>query len=333
MRFILKNIEQAITHALQKIDAGNPDLREKIYQTVWYSHEKMLLADQNLTQDEKQLKREQITHLIQTIEAYYQLPQQPSGDVPPVISLMAGQNDPPGTTQATQQLDFSSPTRTTQAHRHKRSWLRANASIIILIVILLVVLWSFYNSLVGFRLPFMSREAALPSINTQVPPPSQAETLPIEVGNASVVDERSWIRIFDPDDMTILSAGGRAQIELRDDDGEGRFVRIQTPTTQDAAIIEVGAGVMMRLAGKMATFDIVVRSASANIAQMSLACDFGGDLNCGRRHFEILPIRENMLFRVDIPENATSAGKILIRHDSIGSDSGIDIFDMRVRVE
>jgi len=329
----LKNIEQAIIHALQKIDAADPDLREKIYQTAWYSHEKMLLADQNLTQDEKQQRREQLTQLIQAIEAHYHPSQQGRGDVPPVISPIVEQNEAAGIMPAAESANFSSPTRTAAAHRRKRSWLRANASILILILILLIVLWSFYNSLVGFHLPFMSGETVSPPMQSQDQQTSHAETLPYEAENTSTARENSWIRIFDPDDMTILSTSGRAQIELRDDDGEGRFVRIQTHDTQDAAMIEIGEGVMARLAGKMATFDIVVRSASANIAQMSLACDFGMDMNCGRRHFEILPIRENMLFRVDIPENAASAGKILIRHDSIDSDSGIDIFDMRVRVE
>jgi len=327
----LKNIEQVIYHALQKIDATNPQLREKIYHTVWYSHEKTLRANQHLTQEEKTQKREQLTHLIRMIEAPYHVPQSVSHGISPVPPQRVEKDETvmerPGLDMLEDGAPLTpSPDKIERPHQHKRSWLRVNALLLILLIIFLCVIWSFYSSLVGS--PF-----AVWNQTTSPPPDSQSVAPSVQTGKKNVLmaAQESGIRVFDPVDMMVLSPQGGAHVSLHDE-SEGRFARIHSREPQDGAVIEIGEGVMMQLRGKAAIFDATVRSASAQATQLSLTCDFGPDINCGRRYFDILSKPETVLFRVDIPEGAAMRGKIFI-HDVSNEDAAFDLFDMRVRVQ
>jgi len=292
MRFALRTIEQAIRHALQKIDSANPTLRNKLYRTAWQTHEKMLADLASLTADEKQQRRSALKNIIQTIEAEFQ-PSTPPPPPPPSPAIMA---DPA----------LIAPTRHQNEEKIReakkpRGW-RSNGFLLVLVAILLVVAWSFYNSLMSPNPPVQSDNAsssASPSLTELIEQdslenltalPQREETTPLPA--------RKWIRIFDPANIAAIRTRGTARVQLHENEGEN-FIRLTMQGGEDSIILELGSGIMMQAQGKGAIFNLIGRSVTGRFSQLSVACDFGAVAACGRWRFELPPMREDLLFGID----------------------------------
>jgi hypothetical protein len=143
---------------------------------------------------------------------------------------------------------------------------------------------------------------------------------------------RAWITVFTPSDPTLVSAPSDAKAEVMQDD-TGSFLRIRSGASGAAVSFDVGQGVLEKLAGKHAVFDILARSEEGKETQMSLDCNFGDMGDCGRKRYAVGHERNEYLFDVQFPDRQpNAAGTIAINSDFDKQGKSIDIYEIRVSV-
>jgi hypothetical protein len=143
---------------------------------------------------------------------------------------------------------------------------------------------------------------------------------------------RAWITVFTPSDPTLVSAPSDAKAEVMQDD-TGSFLRIRSGASGSAVSFDVGQGVLEKLAGKHAVFDILARSEEGKETQMSLDCNFGDMGDCGRKRYAVGHERNEYLFDVQFPDRQpNAAGTIAINSDFDKQGKSIDIYEIRVSV-
>jgi len=153
---------------------------------------------------------------------------------------------------------------------------------------------------------------------------------PLKPGQAD--QEREWITVFSPGDPSLVSAPSDAKAEVMKDD-TGSFLRVRSGTSGAAVSFDVGQGILEKLAGKHAVFDILARSEEGKEAQMALDCNFGDFGDCGRRRYAVGHERNEYLFDVQFPDKQPgSAGTIAISSDFEGQGRSVDIYEIRVSV-
>ena len=161
--------------------------------------------------------------------------------------------------------------------------------------------------------------------------PADGETGPAKPGAAD--QSRDWINVFSPTDPTHVSAPSDAKAEVMKDD-TGSFLRIQSGASGSAISFDVGQGVLEKLAGKHAVFDIIARSEDGKETQMSVDCNFGELGDCGRKRYAVGQQQNEYLFDVKFPDkHPGSAGTIAINSDFDKQGKAADIYEIRVSVE
>ncbi|RWD31062.1 MAG: hypothetical protein EOS48_10395 [Mesorhizobium sp.] len=144
--------------------------------------------------------------------------------------------------------------------------------------------------------------------------------------------ERDWINVFSPSDPTLVSAPSDAKAEVMQDDS-GSFLRIRSGATGSAISFDVGQGVLEKLAGKHATFDIIARSEEGKETQISVDCNFGELGDCGRKRYAVGHERNEYLFDVRFPDKRPgAAGTIAINSDFDKQGKSVDIYEIRVSI-
>lgn len=151
--------------------------------------------------------------------------------------------------------------------------------------------------------------------------------------NAGEADEaRDWINVFSPSDPTLVSAPSDAKAEVMQDDS-GSFLRIRSGASGSAISFDVEQGVLDKLAGKHATFDIIARSEEGQEAQISVDCNFGELGDCGRKRYAVGHERNEYLFDVRFPDKRPgAAGTIAINSDFDKQGKSVDIYEIRVAI-
>ena len=160
------------------------------------------------------------------------------------------------------------------------------------------------------------------------PTPSDGATAPVKPGQAE--QDRAWVTVFTPSDPTLVSAPTDSTAEVMQDD-TGSFLRVRSGASGSAVSFDVGQGILEKLAGKHAVFDIVARSEEGKETQMSLDCNFGDQGDCGRKRYAVGHERNEYLFDVQFPDKRPNAGgTIAINSDFAGEGKSIDIYEIRV---
>jgi hypothetical protein len=182
-------------------------------------------------------------------------------------------------------------------------------------------------------------QAQLDTAPPQAPPtvddddftPADGDAGPAKPGAAD--QSRDWISVFSPADPTHVSAPSDAKAEVMKDD-TGSFLRIRSGTSGSAISFDVGQGVLEKLAGKHAVFDIVARSEEGKETQLSVDCNFGELGDCGRKRYAVGQQRNEYLFDVRFPDKRPgAAGTIAINSDFDNQGKAADIYEIRVSVE
>lgn len=138
-----------------------------------------------------------------------------------------------------------------------------------------------------------------------------------------------WMPVFSPADPTTVAASPGARAEVVTQDGR-QVMRVSSGNGGAALRFDIGAGVLERLAGKRAVFDIVA-VASGDATQMSVTCALGELENCGRNRYTVGVEQSEYLFEVDVPKGAGgAAGAIEIVSDVTDGGKAIDIVEIRV---
>lgn len=146
-------------------------------------------------------------------------------------------------------------------------------------------------------------------------------------------DSRDWVSVFTPADAARVSAPADTKAEVMQDDS-GSYMRIRSSASGSAIIFDVGQGILERLAGKRAAFDIVARATEeGGETQISVTCNFGELGGCGRKRYAVGITKSDYLFEIDLPAKSPGAGgTIAINTDIDGGGKAIDIYEIRVAV-
>ncbi|AZN97721.1 hypothetical protein EJ066_10735 [Mesorhizobium sp. M9A.F.Ca.ET.002.03.1.2] len=153
---------------------------------------------------------------------------------------------------------------------------------------------------------------------------------PLNSGEAD--EERDWINVFSPSDPTLVSAPSDAKAEVMQDES-GSFLRIRSGASGSAISFDVGQGVLERLAGKHAVFDIIARSEEGKETQISVDCNFGELGDCGRKRYAVGRENNEYLFDVRFPDKRPgAAGTIAINSDFDQQGKSVDIYEIRVSI-
>lgn len=311
----LQNIERTIHYAFHKIDSSNPLTRQKIYKTIWSTHERLLMSKKQLNNSEKAKKRKQLILLLKKIEKEYHLFHKDSNDQFDFLQREEGTSEFKPRTGPEEDYDSTTDfTIFTKKERSQKSfWLPICLLALIVLGVIVFFSWSFYSYFSASNLPS----------NRQM-----SET----TKQTSNKHQNEWTQIFDPSNVNALAVRGAATTEVHNEAGIS-FVRIQTETIGDIAIIEVGQSALMKLRGKTATIGIMARGVGRTITKLNLVCDFGVEKNVEKQWFELSQSVTPLLFQVHIPHSMSIPVKIYINSSLSNRDHGIDIFSILVKSE
>ncbi|CDX26163.1 conserved hypothetical protein [Mesorhizobium sp. ORS 3324] len=160
---------------------------------------------------------------------------------------------------------------------------------------------------------------------------SQADTgSPQKPGEAD--QSKNWINVFSPSDPTHVSTPSDAGADVMKDD-TGQFLRIRSGASGSAIAFDVGQGVLEKLAGKHAMFDVIARSEEGKETQISVDCNFAELGDCGRKRYAVDHERNEYLFDVQFPNKRPgAAGTIAINSDFDKQGKSVDIYEIRVSI-
>ena len=179
-------------------------------------------------------------------------------------------------------------------------------------------------------------------LNTGPPEPTptlddeDSSSQPAEPGSPQKPGEadqaKNWINVFSPSDPTHVSTPSDAAADVMKDD-TGQFLRIRSGASGSAIAFDVGQGVLEKLAGKHAMFDIVARSEEGKETQISVDCNFGDLGDCGRKRYAVGHERNEYLFDVQFPDkHPGAAGTIAVNSDFDKQGKSVDIYEIRVSI-
>lgn len=151
------------------------------------------------------------------------------------------------------------------------------------------------------------------------------------LGPGSAGSDRDWVTVFSPADPTSVIAPSGTSADIIEEEGQP-FMRIRAGAGE-AVLFDVGQGILERIAGRRAVFDLVARAEEGEETQISIECDFGELGGCGRRRYLVGTHRSDYLFDVELPSGRPGrAGAIAIVSDVENARKAIDIFEIRVSV-
>lgn len=143
---------------------------------------------------------------------------------------------------------------------------------------------------------------------------------------------KNWITIFSPADPTHVSTPSDAGADVMKDD-TGQFLRIRSGASGSAIAFDVGLGVLEKLAGKHAMFDIIARSEEGKETQISVDCNFGDLGDCGRKRYAVGHERNEYLFDLQFADkHPGAAGTIAVNSDFDQKGKSVDIYEIRVSI-
>ncbi|RUV05551.1 hypothetical protein EOA60_01335 [Mesorhizobium sp. M1A.F.Ca.IN.020.06.1.1] len=178
-------------------------------------------------------------------------------------------------------------------------------------------------------------------LNTGPPEPTptledEDSSQPAETGSPQKPGEadqsKNWINVFSPSDPTHVSTPSDAAADVMKDD-TGQFLRVRSGASGSAIAFDVGQGVLEKLAGKHAMFDIIARSEEGKETQISVDCNFGELGDCGRKRYAVGDERNEYLFDVQFPnKHPGAAGTIAVNSDFDKQGKSVDIYEIRVSI-
>lgn len=364
-------IEQAIRNAFAKGDPGDRTFRERVYRSASSAIEKAVQANPALGADELDRRRRALLATITRIETEFVrvAPAAPAASNPPAaptptaaprpvappppppvapVSAPSPRVDPqfgaapaaprePGPTfdlVADDRLDPVRGPAATDAYaaeetepvrprgRRQRGgsgrwgWL---VGLLVFLIIGGLAVWT------AAELGLLSQRQTTETVDTG---PAEPGSGPARPGEAGALED--WITVFSTDDPTTVAALSGARAEVVGTDPQA-VLRISGGEQGVAVRFDIGQGVLERIAGKRAVFDIVARGAEGVETQMSVSCELAGLQECGRSRYQVGTQRAEYLFEVDIPAGAArSDGVLLIVADATGDNRSLEIVEIRV---
>lgn len=368
----LDAIEQAIRNAFAKGNPEDAAFREKVYRSAYAALERSLQANTALTSEAADGRKRNLIAVISAIESEFipaVEPVRPAQSAPGVTAAPAPSHagvspaaadmrrDPAPQPDSRREPEFAPATAgldwpETPAHRsadrdfdadvaapgpaqeppgraldlepRPRPW-GMIAGLVILVVVLGLAFWTAAE----MGLVNMSGSGggnATQSANTD----SDANTGPRRPGDEGELED--WITVFSPSAPTTVTAPAGATAEVVEISGE-QLMRISSGTSGVAVNFDIGPGILERIAGRRAVFDIVARSGEGADTQISVSCNMGALGDCGANRFVVRPDRTELLFEIDVPEGApSSGGTIAIVSDVSNKGHPLELYEIRVTI-
>jgi hypothetical protein len=340
----LDAIEKAIRSAFEKGNAEDRAFREKVYRSAFAALDRALKGSPSLTVEAAINRRKALQATITEIESEF-IPTVPSVELAPsqpqfeprLDDIRPQRNDGPSLGSPRQEPRPSAAVavegerierRTRQ--RKRRIFPRIFIATTLLAAIVIGGWWAFQTGML--KTPAER--------DTRIPNPPQTvqgedyipenEVAPISPGQADA--NRNWITVFTPADAAMVSAPGETTAEVMQDES-GSFLRIRSGKSGSAILFDIGQGVLERVAGKSATFDIVARAEEGKETQMSVDCNFGELGDCGRKRYAVGYERGDYLFEIEFSDRRPGAGgTIAINSDFANEGKAVDIYEIKVSV-
>lgn len=348
-------VEKAIRNALEKGDAEDAAFRLRIYQAAQAALDKALSSG-TVNGDQARERKARLRAVVANVEAEFAPAVAPepvaaeahrSGER--VEPAMGGSPSPvdPSIAGFTRHPDFGdappsvpgearSEPRTTGRNREPVPGIgrRLAAGVIRLFILATVVaaigfgIWWAIDT--GLFKSASERDTSVPN-----PPANTGEEdftpkdagAPQKPGDADAA--REWITIFSPKDPTSVQAGAGASAEVIGG-ADSQALRIVSSTAESTVSFDVGEGVLERLSGQKAVFDIVARSLDGQPTQISVTCDFAAFGNCGRKRYEVGYETGEFLFEIQFPQSAPGGGgTIAVVSDVANGGKALDIVQIR----
>lgn len=359
-------IEKAIRAAFEKGDAEDRAFREKVYRSAFAALDRALLANPGVTVEAAIKRRKAMQAKIAEIESEFLPAVAAAAPVTEAPELPAALEPEPETSPPMPTLDderaqaaddapasevpdivperpspglSAAEAAEVEPDRDERRLRRRRASpvAVILGIAVLAVLGAGLWWAARTGLPELMRKAGQPAAQAPSPDAEGEDYTPDSEAAAprradETDEDRDWIAVFSPADPTLVSAPSDAQAQVVQDDG-GAFLRIRSGRSGSAISFDVGQGILDRLAGRHAVFDIVARAEDGKDTQMSVSCNFGELGDCGRKRYAVGHERNEYLFDVAFPDKQPgAAGTIAINSDFEGQGRAVDIYAIRVSV-
>lgn len=365
----MDSIEQAIRNAFAKGQAEDPAFRERVYRSAQAALERAVLANTAMTPETIAKRRRHLLDTIAAVESEFAVavapevpvsvepprrseqqqarPQEPPMEAPPIDVGMQQPAAVPRARDGRVEPSFGdapdaavpqpSPVHAEPEPANQRAAASETPKparkrrgfpwglITGLVTIIVVVGLAFWTALEFGLIGGSGGQQSTPASSNQ--PASQP--VPGEPGGRDALAD--WMPVFAPNDPTTVAAtpGARAEVV---GEGEDRVLRLVSSGDGSIVRFDIGAGVMERLAGKRAVFDIVALAPDRE-AQMSVSCRLSGLKDCGRNRYTVGVERAEFLFEVDIPQAATGGpGSIEIISDVSGDGKAVDIIEIRASV-
>lgn len=366
----MDSIEKAIRNAFEKGDPENRDYREKVYRAAFAALDRALKANPAMTVEVAINRRRALQAKIAEIESEFQpaapaAPEMPlgaphvapdvavngngaraapsvsiggngrnGGRVTPVVPDIMPDAPMPPPAKPMEKLsrrERRKADREARRAERRRPFAAMFFAVTVLAMGAIGVWWGVQTDL------FKSAAERDTSVHN---PPKQLESEDFSPNAGSVgpakpgdVDaSRNWITVFSPADAADVSAPNGTTAAVTKDD-TGSFLRISSGTTGSAISFDVGQGVLEKIAGKHAVFDIVARAEDGKETQMAVACNFGELGDCGRKRYLVGYERGEYLFEMDVPDKQPGAGgSIAINADIDKEGKAVDIYEIRVSV-
>lgn len=343
-------IEKAIRSAFEKGNADERDFREKVYRSAFAALDRALKANPNLTVEAAINRRKALQAKIAEIESEFTFaaavvdPAENDAFEPSLDDVRPGNGgrasaapDIAGEERTARRKPARAEGRAVAGERDERRARRFRIPFARLFVTATLVAALGIGGWWALQTGMFKSSAQR---DTSVHNPAQTttsedfipenEAAPIRPGQAD--SSRAWIDVFSPVDATSVSAPGATSAEVMRD-SSGSFLRIRSGGSDEAVLFDVGQGVLEKLAGKQATFDIIARAADGKETQMSVDCNFGELGGCGRKRYVVGADRADYLFELDFrSKNPGSGGTIAINSDVGGGGKPVDIYEIRVSV-
>lgn len=344
-------IETAIRNAFEKGDPLDPAYRQRVYRSVIAAMERALEANPSLTPEAADGRRDDVRETIQQIESEFvpavavetssatafaaptvDFP----GHAPPPVEadrriyeeprLDAGAPRRRADDAAPVRLDAADGGRRRQASKGRSPLWRLLPVAVVILFAGAAVWWAASSGL--FQAPEAGQEAA--PANDAGPAAQPESTAGGLLPGAET--SQNWITVFSPTDPTQVSAPANASAEVLEDES-GAFMRIRSGSDGAPVGFGIGQGILERIAGRSAVFNIVARAEETVPTEIAVECDFAGLGDCGRKRYQANYERGDFLFEVELPDSAPAAGgSIAITSDVENAGKAIDVYEIRVSV-
>ncbi|MEP9370612.1 hypothetical protein [Mesorhizobium sp. KR1-2] len=343
-------IEKAIRNAFEKGNADDRAFREKVYRSAFAALDRALKASPSLTVEAAINRRKALQAKIAEIESEFMpavpavAPAAHAGRAEPSLDDVRPGNG--GTASAAP--DIAGERRNGPAsgkaarkaaaavereeRRARRSGFPLASTLTTIVLVAAVAAGGWWVMQSGLLNSKSMREGARNLLQSNKTDNTAVENsgAPVKPGQAD--PNRAWIDVFSPADATGVTAPGNTSAEVMQD-GSGNFLRVRSGATDAAILFDVGQGVLEKLAGKQATFDIIARAADGQATQMSVDCNFGELGDCGRKRYAVNQDRGDYLFELDLRSvSPGSGGTIAINSDVAGEGKSVDVYEIRVSV-